>query len=150
MQNFTTARATLDDLDVVAHLFDLYRQFYAQKPDPELALHFIRERIKNSESVIFLALENGQDPIGFCQLYPTYCSVLAKPILVLYDLFVVAPKRKTGVGRSLLMACENYANSTGASRLDLTTAKDNYAAQSLYESMGWERDRVFLAYNRTL
>ncbi len=26
------------------------------------------------------------------------------------------------------------------------TARDNYAAQALYESMGWQRDEVFLPY----
>jgi hypothetical protein len=35
-------------------------------------------------------------------------------------------------------------------RLDLTTARTNTAAQSLYESLQWQRDAVFLTYNLSL
>jgi ribosomal protein S18 acetylase RimI-like enzyme len=34
--------------------------------------------------------------------------------------------------------------------MDLTTARSNHAAQALYESLGWKRDDVFLAYSRSL
>jgi len=32
--------------------------------------------------------------------------------------------------------------------MDLTTARTNVVAQSLYESLGWVRDEVFLGYSR--
>ena len=150
MHSLKIKKADIHDLEIVAHMFDLYRQFYNQTPDLSGAMNFIRARLENAESVIFVALENGNEPVGFCQLYPTFCSVLAQPILVLYDLYVVASKRKVGAGRSLLLECERYAESIGVNRLDLTTAKDNFSAQSLYEALGWERDNVFFAYNRNL
>lgn len=150
MRNLKIKKADITDLEIVANMFDLYRQFYDQTHDLSGATRFIRARIENSESIIFIALENEDDPVGFCQLYPSFCSVIAQPILVLYDLYVVESKRKVGAGRSLLLECENYAKSIGVKRLDLTTAKDNFAAQSLYESLGWERDNVFFAYNRSL
>jgi ribosomal protein S18 acetylase RimI-like enzyme len=34
--------------------------------------------------------------------------------------------------------------------MDLTTARSNHAAQALYESLGWVRDEVFLAYARRI
>jgi len=34
--------------------------------------------------------------------------------------------------------------------MDLTTAKTNLPAQSLYEALGWVRDEVFYAYNRQI
>jgi ribosomal protein S18 acetylase RimI-like enzyme len=80
--------------------------------------------------------------------YPTFCSVEAKPIYALYDLFVLPSARKSGVGRMLLQAAEAQAAKAGKVRMDLTTAKTNKAAQSLYESLGWVRDDVFFAYNR--
>lgn len=150
MHNLKVKRADLNNLDSVARMFDLYRQFYDQDPDIDGARNFITDRIRNSESVIFIALDTDDEPIGFCQLYPTFCSVLAKPILVLYDLFVIESKRKLGAGRSLLIESENYAKSIGASRLDLTTAKNNFSAQSLYESTGWERDNTFFTYNKNI
>ena len=88
--------------------------------------------------------------MGFCQLYPTFCSVEAAPIYALYDLFVLPTARKLGVGKALLLAAEAKAIAEGKVRMDLTTAKTNLSAQSLYESLGWQRDNIFYAYNRNL
>jgi hypothetical protein len=35
-------------------------------------------------------------------------------------------------------------------RMDLTTARTNQAAQSVYASLGWVRDDVFLAYSKRI
>lgn len=61
----------------------------------------------------------------------------------------IKPKaRKSGVGEALLRAAERYATQNGFGRMDLTTAKTNLPAQSLYESLGWERDEVFYTYSK--
>ncbi len=39
----------------VVDLFDKYRIFYNQPPDKELADRFIKERLENNESAIFVA-----------------------------------------------------------------------------------------------
>ncbi|MGQ3054075.1 MAG: GNAT family N-acetyltransferase [Roseateles sp.] len=136
------------DIPAVAALFDLYRQFYEQAPDLPLAHGFIAQRVVQRESVILVADDGAAGLLGFCQLYPTFCSVQARPIYTLYDLFVLPAARKAGVGRLLLLAAEARAVADGKSRMDLTTARSNRAAQSLYESLGWARDEVFLAYSR--
>jgi ribosomal protein S18 acetylase RimI-like enzyme len=143
-----TRIATLADLDTAAALFDAYRQFYEQAPDLALATHFIGERLRNQESVILLAVGEPETVLGFCQLYPSFCSVEAKPIYCLYDLFVLPSARRAGAGRALLIAAEQLAATHGMARMDLTTARSNVAAQAVYESLGWVRDDVFLAYNR--
>jgi ribosomal protein S18 acetylase RimI-like enzyme len=150
MHPITTRLATLNDLPTIAALFDAYRQFYEQPADLALATQFIGERIRRSESVILLAENDQQEALGFCQLYPTFCSVEAKPIFALYDLFVQPSARQLGVGKLLLQAAEQHAQQSGFARMDLTTAKTNYAAQSLYEATGWVRDEVFCAYNKTI
>lgn len=144
----TTRVATLDDLDVIAPLFDAYRQFYAQAPDLALARRFIQARLRNDESVILLACDGGGQVVGFCQLYPTFCSVEAQPIYSLYDLFVAPAARRSGAARALLQASERLAARNGKGRMDLTTARTNTAAQAAYESQGWVRDEVFFAYSR--
>jgi ribosomal protein S18 acetylase RimI-like enzyme len=88
--------------------------------------------------------------VGFCQLYPTFCSVEAKPIYSLYDLFVSPAARRTGAGSALLRAAEKLAAENGKARMDLTTAKKNEAAQAAYESLGWVRDEIFLAYSKSV
>lgn len=149
MSTLSIKVASIQDLNSVAVLFDMYRQFYAQPPSLEQAMDFIVRRMTNAESVILLAEEFGE-PVGFCQLYPSYCSVIAAPIYVLSDLFVHPEKRRTGAGKELLLAAEQQARSAGVARMDLTTAKTNFPAQTLYESLGWEQDNVFIAYNRTI
>ena len=142
--------ATLADLDIIAELFDAYRQFYEQASDKSAAKNFIKQRLHNNESIILLAQDNNKNALGFCQLYPTFCSVIAAPIYILSDLFVTPAARRTGAGKKLLLAAEALAKQQGIARLDLTTAKTNLTAQTLYESLGWQRDRVFIAYNKTV
>ncbi len=146
----TIRLATLSDIDQLAFLFDQYRQFYQQAPNLVLAKHFIAERLNKQESVILVAENNVGKLIGFCQIYPSFCSVIADKIGILYDLFVDASARKTGAGRALMLAAHEYAKNNGLARLDLSTAKNNHAAQTLYESLGWVRDEVFYTYNLTL
>jgi ribosomal protein S18 acetylase RimI-like enzyme len=149
-----TRIADLADLDIVAGLFDAYRRFYEQPADLALARGFLGDRLALGESVILLA----EDPDatgaarypGFCQLYPTFCSVAAAPIYVLYDLFVDPQSRRGGVGRTLLLAAERLAAERGKVRMDLSTAKTNVNAQSVYESLGWVRDEVFFVYSKAI
>lgn len=142
--------ATLDDLETVAALFDSYRQFYEQPADLGAARAFIHDRLRNNESVILLALDETGRSIGFCQLYPIFCSIEAKPIYSLSDLFVLPAQRRTGAGRALLLAAERHALETGRAKMELTTARTNTTAQAAYESLGWRRDEVFLAYSKHL
>ncbi len=131
----------------MAVLFDAYRIFYRQPADLDLAREYLRERMERGESVIFVH-ESGDGSLqGFVQLYPTFCSVSAMPILVLYDLFVAESARRAGLGRALMEAAQDYGREQGVARLDLSTAVDNFAGQALYESLGWERDEEFYSYS---
>ena len=143
----TIRLATIEDLSQLAQLFDAYRQFYEQVPDVALANTFIADLINKQESAIFVAENTEKQLIGFCQIYPSFCSVMAAKIGVLYDLFVDSTARKTGAGRALMLAAHDYAAKNDMARLDLSTAKDNFKAQALYESLGWVRDEIFYTYN---
>lgn len=138
------------DADAIAPLFDAYRQFYEQPADLSMAVRFIRERLHNNESVIILAIGEDRQIMGFCQLYPSFCSVEAKPVYTLYDLYIRPEARRYGAGKALLQAAERHAAHNDFVRLDLTTAKTNASAQSLYESLGWVRDEVFYGYSKRI
>jgi ribosomal protein S18 acetylase RimI-like enzyme len=146
----TIRLADISDIDQLAKLFDAYRQFYEQLPDIALAKTYIAERLNNKDSVIFVVENETKNLIGFCQIYPSFCSVAAAKIGVLYDLFVDSTARKTGTGRALMLAAHEYAAKNGMARLDLSTAKNNLAAQALYESLEWERDDIFYTYSKNL
>lgn len=130
-------RAGASDIDLIAPLFDGYRQFYKQAPDLPLAQRFMGERLERADSVIFLAIEAaGDKPLGFVQLYPSFSSVHACPIWILNDLFVTPDSRGRGVGHALMERARKHATETGAGQLFLETATDN-PAQKLYESLGY-------------
>ncbi len=142
----TIRRASASDLDGLAALFDAYRRFYEQPADLALARDFLEARLARDESVVFVA-EAGAGLVGFCQLYPTWCSVAAGKTFVLYDLFVADEARRSGAGRALMLAAQAFALEAGAVRIDLSTAHTNSRAQALYESLGWKRDKEFRTYS---
>jgi ribosomal protein S18 acetylase RimI-like enzyme len=140
--NPTVRRATLADLDLVAPLFDAYRQFYACSPDLELARRFLGERLERGESVVFVAVADGKG-VGFVQLYPTFTSIGARRAWILNDLYVAPDARRLGVGRALLDAARTMAEETGAAWMELATAKDNARAQALYRKCGYRLDEKY-------
>jgi GNAT superfamily N-acetyltransferase len=139
-------QAVLADLDRVARLFDLYRQFYNQPSDIPAATAFLRDRLNHGESVIFIA-EQGSDAVGFTQLYPSYSSVSMARVFILNDLFVAAHMRRHGVGAKLLKAATAYGQAMGAVRVSLNTDVRNTAAQATYEALGWVQDRTYFTYH---
>lgn len=130
--------ATLADIDSLARLFDEYRMFYAQISDTALARSFLRARLENGESTVFIAADDTGRDCGFTQLFPSFSSVAAQAIWVLNDLYVDAAARKTGIGRSLMNRARDYARETGAKGILLETATTNRPAQALYESLGYK------------
>lgn len=145
--NIQTRYAKQEDIVAVGSMFDSYRQFYGMRPDLQSATAYIHARLTNQESVILVA-HNDLAVIGFCQLYPSFCSVLAGPIFVLYDMYVQPEARGCGAGGALLAAAEQHAAENGALRMDLRTAKTNQAAQSVYEAAGWVRGDMFYDYSK--
>lgn len=130
-------RATIEDVDAVAPLFNLYRTFYEQPDDLALARNFIAERLRQDQSVIFLA-EVDSKAAGFTQLYPAFSSVSATHVWILNDLYVDAAARRQGAARALLQTATEFARADGARRLELETDQSNASAQALYRSQGWE------------
>ena len=140
-------KAEEKDLKELGRLFNLYRIFYEEEDDLEKASRYIAERFNHRDSEIFVAQEGNIGLSGFVQLYPSFCSVSAMPILILYDLYVDHSHRGKGIGRLLMNAARDFAKDNGFKRLELSTAKDNHIGQSLYESLGYELDEEFLHYS---
>ncbi|MBP9191618.1 MAG: GNAT family N-acetyltransferase [Ignavibacteria bacterium] len=141
-------KATLEDIETITVLFDLYRQFYEQTSDTDSAKKFLEERIRKNESVIFLAMENNDNNsgIGFVQLYPAFSSVSMKRIWILNDLYVSEDHRKKGVAEALIMASKELAEETNAKGLVLETHNSNHSAQKLYDKIGFKKDNEHFYY----
>ncbi len=137
-------QATEKDLPAVAPLFDAYRVFYDQPSNPQSAASFLRDRITNGDSIIFLAWLDDR-AVGFTQLYRTFSSVALQPFFILNDLYVEKSYRNRGIGEALLKSAKQYCISSGYRGLALETAKDN-PAQQLYERLVWKQDTQYLHY----
>ena len=147
MVDIRIVRAERKDLDDLVPLFDAYRQFYGQRSDLAAARAFLRDRIERYESVIYLAYTKPREAAGFTQLYPSFSSVSLKPLWILNDLYVRSDVRRGGVGRALLERARQHAIETAAKGLVLSTGVTNKAAQTLYESCGWQREDEFFQYH---
>jgi ribosomal protein S18 acetylase RimI-like enzyme len=146
-------KASTEHLDLVAPLFDAYRVFYQQPSNLTAASEFIRARLANEESVIYLATTGADDhltALGFTQLYPSFSSISMKRLWILYDLFVVPQARRQGVAKALITQARQLAADTQAEGLLLDTAIDNYSAQALYKATGFKREDEFYTYHLTL
>jgi ribosomal protein S18 acetylase RimI-like enzyme len=138
-------RATINELNFLAELFDAYRVFYQQESNLEGARNFLKERLENEDSVVFIAYDEG-NPIGFVQLYPTFSSVSMKRSWVLNDLYVHESARKKGFGEKLIKKAIDFAEDTGAKGLSLETGQENIKAQRLYEKIGFKRETNYFYY----
>ena len=134
----TIIKAHIEHLDLIVSLFDAYRVFYKRPSNKDAAKQFLFERLKNRDSIIFLALVDNK-AVGFTQLYTSFSSVSMQPIYILNDLYVTKEFRKQGVGVALLNKAKQQCRDNNYKGLSLQTETTN-PAQHLYESLGWEKD----------
>ena len=144
---FNIIEAKSKHIEQVGELFDLYRQFYKYESNLIESTNYIKDRIKNNESIIFIAINDANEAIGFVQLYETFGSLDLGKIIILYDLYVKEDHRKNNIGRQLMIRSHEYAKKIKAKRIQLSTAIDNFIGQSLYESLGYVKDIDFYTYD---
>lgn len=124
----------------IAPLFDSYRMFYEQESNVGAATVFLKERLRNKESIILVA-KMDDHYVGFTQLYPTFSSVAMKRAYILNDLFVVERYRKNGVAKALMNAAFQFAANQDSRFVALETGANNMKAQALYEKMGMTTEK---------
>ena len=143
-------KADILDIPEISKLFDAYRVFYKQESDLALASSFLSERINHAESIIFAAITEQNQYVGFTQLYPIFSSTFAKRTYLLNDLYVEESSRGNGVAKKLMNRAKEFAKEGKAKGITLNTAKTNESAQNLYESLGYKRNTVFHNYFLTI
>ena len=140
----TIIEANIEHLEDIVPLFDAYRIFYKQPSDLESAKRFLKNRILNDESKIYVAYK-GSETIGFTLLYPLFSSVSMKPMYLLNDLYVKNNYRGQGIGEALINRAKALCEKEQNKGLALQTAADN-PAQKLYERLGFVKDHDLYYY----
>jgi|TARA_R110001599_G_scaffold1889_4_gene9672 GNAT superfamily N-acetyltransferase len=134
-------KATLADLEELNELFDGYRVFYEKESDKPASKAFLKERIEQNESVIFISRNNDGIATGFVQLYPLFSSTRMKRFWLLNDLYVNQAYRGQGFSKALIERSKELCLETYACGMMLETAKDNHVGNQLYPATGWSLDK---------
>lgn len=133
--------ATLEHLEPLTHLFDAYRVFYRKDSDVEGARSFLRERIQNGDSEIYLTQDSTTSIYtGFVQLYPLYSSTRMCRLWLLNDLYIKPEFRGRGISKLLIAQSKKLAQKTNAAGIMLETEKSNQIGNQLYPATDFEID----------
>ncbi|WP_018341783.1 GNAT family N-acetyltransferase [Cytophaga aurantiaca] len=95
-------KCVIEDIRPLIDLFDAYRVFYKMTTDKVSAEKFLAGRIKNQDSVIYVAENEVGDLTGFIQLYPIFSSTRMLRLWLLNDLFVKPSERGKGISKMLI------------------------------------------------
>lgn len=139
-------RATSEDLEKLAVLFDEYRQFYGSSSNLRESHQFLQQRFLNQQSVIFIHVKD--DVItGFVVLYLGFSSLACSSYYILDDVYVTPIYRRQGSAKQLIDTAILFARHEKAIRISLETQKNNYHSHELYEQMGFVKDTEFQTYH---
>jgi len=135
-------KATLQNLEQLVKLFDGYRVFYKKQSDIAAATTFIKERLTNNDSEIFVSEMTNGNLSGFTQLYPLFSSTKMKRYWLLNDLFVANEYRGKGISISLIERAKQLVMESNACGMYLETEKTNVIGNQLYPRIGFTLNSV--------
>ena len=115
---YNIKKVGLKDLEKTAELFNLYRVFYRQADDYATCKQFIKERLDNEQSHIFVVYD-GDQAVGFVQLYQLYHYIKLAKQWLLSDLFVHPDYRGKGLSVALIDRAKQWCDETEACGLML-------------------------------
>ena len=129
-------KAELSDVKELTKLLSEFRAFYHQESNPDELQAFIKNRIKNRDSVIFVAAQNNE-LVGYAQLFPSFSTIKLSEIWILNDLFVLKSFRGKGVASEIINTVLRYAEMGQRRQVWLLTGSDNKHAQQFYNRKGF-------------
>ena len=133
--------AKLSDLKNLSVLFNSYRMFYGKESDIRVAEEFLKSRIENKDSKIFIC-EFNNELSGFVQLYPIFSSTRVSKYWLLNDLFVDIKKRGKGYSKLLIERSKELVIESKACGMMLETEKSNDIGNMLYPSTGFKKNEL--------
>ncbi len=90
----------------------------------------------------FLIAEAGGQPLGFIRLITSMDYFDDKPVGYIADVAVVAAAEGQGVGRALMSAAEQWAESHHLGLLELHVFANNWRSIEFYEKLGYQPEVV--------
>lgn len=135
--------ATTEDIScmvkLLAHLFAVEKDFSFDREKQTKGLTMM---IGAPEERIVLVAEKGEAIVGMVTAQMTISTAEGGLSAIIEDLVVAPGNRRKGVGTMLLKFAESWATGNGATRVQLLWDKDNLAADSFYEKLGWKKTNL--------
>ncbi|WP_170244895.1 GNAT family N-acetyltransferase [Pararhodospirillum oryzae] len=143
--------ATPDDMGAVVGML---RELAAFEQAPAGALRctveaFERDGFGPGALFTCLVAEEAGQVVGFLMLIPTYSSWLARPGLMIHDLYMRPEWRGTGLGRALVARAIALGRERGCGRLDVNVLGWN-EARRFYEKQGFVAQPDWVLHRLTL
>ena len=139
-------RATLEDLNALAVLFDEYRQCHGASSDITQSYQFLKQRVHSQQTVIFIHVKDDV-LTGFVMLYLGFSSVSCSSHYILDDVYVTPSYRAQGSAKQLIDTAILFARQENAMRITVETAQDNTNAEALYAKMGFLKDEHYQTHH---
>jgi GNAT superfamily N-acetyltransferase len=140
------------DFDAWRGLWDGYNSFYGRSGKtalPEQITRMTWSRFFDAyEPVHALVAESAHGLLGLTHYLYHRSTTSIAPVCYLQDLFTLESARGRGVGRALIQAVYDRAQSAGASRVYWQTHESNLTAMKLYDRLAEKSG--FLVYRHLL
>jgi GNAT superfamily N-acetyltransferase len=151
-QTFEVRAVRRDDFAAWKQLWDGYNAFYGRSGSTALPLEITQmtwSRFFDAyEPMHALVAEQSGGLLGIVHFIYHRSTILVNPICYLQDLFTVQASRGLGVGRALIEAVYQRAESAGSSRVYWHTHETNTVAMRLYDKVAEKSG--FLVYRKLL
>ncbi|HBO38701.1 MAG TPA: GNAT family N-acetyltransferase [Pasteurellaceae bacterium] len=105
------------NLELLLPLFEEYRLAYGMRENPERSLAFLKNRICFNETIVFIALDEQQNAVGFVQLYPRLSSLQLQRYWQVTEIFVQDLSNKANIFNALIEKAKEFVRFTQSRRL---------------------------------
>lgn len=136
---FATAADLNAMADLLGELFTLESDFKSERVKQLAALGWILDHPAHGR--LFVLRDAGR-VVGMANALISISTAEGGPVLILEDVILAASHRGAGHGRQLVEHVLAWAASEGMSRVTLLADRDNAAALSFYERLGFENSAM--------
>jgi GNAT superfamily N-acetyltransferase len=95
------------------------------------------EGLSNTPGAFSLIARLDGEAVGLANCFTAFSTFVAKPLINVHDMTVLADHRGQGIGKALLGAVEAEARARGACKITLEVLSGNARAKALYASLGY-------------
>lgn len=123
------------NLAVLLPLFEEYRLAHGMSENPDRTLTFLNNRIRFSESIFFIAINEHDKAVGFIQLYPRLSSLQLQRYWQLTDIFVKDGNHKNDIYKALIEKAKEFVSFTQS---NILTVEQDQQQRNILEMEGFK------------